>query len=268
MKSTLLILFLFANPLFAQQQNYNVIKVNGGLYNVTQKEQMISGKKVLSDDEVQFSTLENNAFVISPDNGRFMMVPEKQLTAKTRTVLRPLSRRTALTTRGVSPALPEKDLYRFFGKKNFLFLDTVTRVWIDTTAIKVSGNHTIIARVTGKEGKEVTKKIKVEQGSLLIRIDELFPEKNAEGALLPGPVKIYQFNQMSRELIQCADFTPQLVNRSVLIHEINLITKAMGPQTPKEILYEEIETFVFASYGPTNPNDLKKFLRDNLSMEF
>ena len=63
LRKLLLGLVLLPFILKAQTENYNVVKVNGGLYNVTQKQKMASGNSVAKSDQVEFNALSNSAFV-------------------------------------------------------------------------------------------------------------------------------------------------------------------------------------------------------------
>lgn len=264
------ILCLLAGYTFAQNvSNYNVVKVNGTLYNNTQKQKLSTGTSVNQNDEVQFGSLTNSAFVISKDNGRFIMIPDNSLSATAGTVLKPLSRRTAITTRSESQVkLPHNDLFQYFGKDNFLFLSTVSKVWIDTAKIKINDNYILVAKYKNQEGKSINKKLSVQGDQLILNIDEIFPDKNADGSNKMFPLEIYYFNNLTKELALKASFNPITANRNDIINEFKVIAATVnsGENNNSTIIFEEIESFVFNSYGNTNEDELRQFIIANLEV--
>lgn len=264
------ILFLLAGYTFAQNvSNYNVVKVNGTLYNATQKQKLSTGTSVSQDDEVEFGSLTNSAFVISKDNGRFIMIPDNSLSATAGTVLKPLSRRTAITTRSESQVkLPHNDLFKYFGKDNYLFLGRVSKVWIDTAKIKINENNMLVAKYKNQDGKAISKKLNVQGDQLIINLDEVFPDKNEDGSIKMFPLEIFYFNNLTKELALKANFNPILANTSEMVNEFKVIASTFvnAEGNNSNILFEEIESFVFNSYGNTNEDELKQFITQNLEI--
>jgi len=264
------LLFLIVGSGFAQNvSNYNVVKVNGTLYNATQKQKLSTGTSVSQNDEVEFGSLTNSAFVISKDNGRFIMIPDNSLSATAGTVLKPLSRRTAITTRSESQVkLPNNDLFKYFGKDNYLFLDKVSRVWIDTAKIKINENNMLVAKYTNHEGKAISKKLTVQGDQLIINLDEIFPDINDDGSNKMFPLEIFYFNNLTKELALKANFNPIVAKKSEIINEFKVIaaTINMSQNNNSNIIFEERESFVFNSYGNTNEDELKQFIIANLEI--
>lgn len=249
--------------------NYNVVKVNGTLYNTTQKQKLSTGTSVNQNDEVEFGSLTNSAFVISKDNGRFIMIPDNSLSATAGTVLKPLSRRTAITTRSESQVkLPNNDLFKYFGNENFLFLDHVSKVWIDTSKIRINENTMLVAKYKNKEGVSINKKLSVQGDQLIINLDEIFPEKNDDGTIKVYPIEIFLFNNLTKELALKANFTPVIANKAEIINEFKVIAATINgaESNNTNIIFEEIESFVFNSYGNTNEEELKQFISANLEI--
>ena len=252
----------------AQTENYNVVKVNGGLYNVTQKQKMATGASVAKSDQVEFNALNNSAFVISRDNGRFVMVPENNLSATAGTVLKPLTRRTAITTRSASSvATPEADLFRYFGKEKFLFIEPQTQIWIDTVAMKLDSGRILVAKYKDDTGKQISKKINLKNGKLVVNIEEIFTEKDANGNLKLYPVEMFIYDINSKELYKKASFTPVLADVNTLLGEIKIIMATLPADADKKLVMEEIETFIFATYGQVNTDDLIKFMANNVGFK-
>jgi hypothetical protein len=264
------IIILFAGYAIAQNaSNYNVVKVNGTLYNATQKQKLSTGASVSQNDEVEFGSLTNSAFVISKDNGRFIMIPDNSLSATAGTVLKPLSRRTAITTRSESQVrLPNSDLFKYFGKDNYLFLGKVSKVWIDTAKIKITENTMLVAKYKNQDGKLISKKLKIEGDQLNINLDDVFTDKNEDGSIKMFPLEIFYYNNLTKELALKASFNPILANTTEIINEFKVIasTVVSNESNNTNILYEEIESFVFNSYGNTNEDELKQFLAQHLEI--
>lgn len=257
---------------FAQAQNtsnYNVVKVNGTLYNATQKQKLSTGTSVNQNDEVEFGSLTNSAFVINKDNGRFIMIPDNSLSATAGTVLKPLSRRTAITTRSESQVkLPHNDLFKYFGKDNFLFLTKSSKVWIDTAKIKINENNMLVAKYKNQDGKAITKKLVLDGDKLIINLDEIFTDKNDDGSNKLFPLEIFYYNNLTKELSLKANFTPILANKNEIVNEFKVIAATVNSaeSNNSNIIFEEIESFVFNSYGNTNEDELKQFIIANLEI--
>lgn len=268
-KMIAMLLLLVGYSIAQNGSNYNVVKVNGTLYNATQKQKLSTGTSVSQNDEVEFGSLTNSAFVISKDNGRFIMIPDNSLSATAGTVLKPLSRRTAITTRSESQVkLPNNDLFKYFGKDNYLFLDKVSRVWIDTAKIKINENNMLVAKYTNQEGKAISKKLTVQGDQLIINLDEIFPDKNDDSSNKMFPIEVFYFNNLTKELALKASFKPIVANKSEIINEFKVIagTINMSENSNSNIIFEEIESFVFNSYGNTNEDELKQFIIANLEI--
>jgi hypothetical protein len=265
---TIAMLILIGGYSFAQNvSNYNVVKVNGSLYNNTLKQKLSTGTSVSQNDEVEFGSLTNSAFVISKDNGRFIMIPDNSLSATAGAVLKPLSRRTAITTRSESQVkMPHNDLFKYFGKDNFLFLGMVSKVWIDTAKIKINENNMFVAKYSNSEGKLINKKMIVQGDQLIINLEELFPDKNEDGTIKTYPLEIFYFNNLTKELALKANFKPILANRTDLLNEFKVIASTVSGNNDSNIIFEEIESFVFNSYGNTNEDELKQFITTNLEV--
>lgn len=264
----LLGLVLLPFMLKAQTENYNVVKVNGGLYNVTQKQKMASGNSVAKSDQVEFNALSNSAFVISRDNGRFVMVPENNLSVTAGTVLKPLTRRTAITTRSASSeATPESDLFRYFGKDKFLFIQPQTQIWIDTVAMKLDSGRILVAKYRDDTGKDISKKILLKNGKLVVNVEDIFTEKDANGNLKLYPVELFIYDTNSKELYKKASFTPVLADKNTLLSEIKVIMSTLPADADKKVVLEEIETFIFATYGQVNTDDLIQFMASNVGFK-
>jgi hypothetical protein len=180
-----------------------------------------------------------------------------------------LSRRTAITTRSESQVkLPHNDLFKYFGKENFLFLGKMSKVWIDTNAIKINDNKMLVAKYKNQEGKYISKKLNIEGDQLIINIDEVFPDKNEDGSNKIFPVEIFYFNNVTKELALKASFTPILANQKEMINEFKVIAATINSaeEAGSNLIFEEIESFVFNSYGNTNEDELKQFIMANLEM--
>lgn len=264
-----ILLLMFGNIIAQNVSNYNVVKVNGTLYNATQKQKLSTGTSVNQNDEVEFGSLTNSAFVISKDNGRFIMIPDNSLSATAGTVLKPLSRRTAITTRSESQVkLPHNDLFKYFGKENFLFLGKVSKVWIDTSKIKINDNNMLVAKYKNHEGNSVSKKLPVQGDQLIIDLDDIFTDKNADGTAKMFPLEIFYYNNLTKELALKANFTPVLANKNEIINEFKVIAATVNGSeiNSSSVIFEEIESFVFNSYGNTNEEELKQFIIANLEI--
>jgi hypothetical protein len=180
-----------------------------------------------------------------------------------------LSRRTAITTRSESQVkLPHNDLFQYFGKDKFLFLSNISKVWIDTAKIKISENNVLVAKYFNQEGKAVSKKLTVEGDQLIINLEDIFTERNNDGSIKMFPLEIFYFNNLTKELALKANFNPILANKNEIINEFKVIAATINApeNTNSNVIFEEIESFVFNSYGNTNEDELKQFIIANLEI--
>jgi hypothetical protein len=258
---TLTLVLAFGQAMMAQNENFRVVKVNGTMFNATQKQNITTGNQVSKEDKVEFADYQNSAFVISKDNGRFLMAPEKTLATTAGSVLKPLSLRTPITTRaGSEVEMPENDLFKYFGKNNFVFLDGKSEVMIDINTFQLNDDKKIVARYKDASGKEISKKVKVEGNRMMINLDSIFMEKNADGSPKVYPMDLYLFDEMTKSLTRIAGFNPVYVKSSGLDEEIKIILAELKESKSRKEIEQEVETYVTEIYGEVSHNELRNFL--------
>jgi hypothetical protein len=126
----------------------------------------------------------------------------------------------------------------------------------------------LVAKYKNQYGKFISKKLNIQGDQLIINLDDVFPDRNEDGSNKMFPLEIFYFNSLTKELALKANFNPILANTAEIIGEFKVIASTLNntESSNSNILFEEIESFVFNSYGNTNEDELKQFITQNLEI--
>jgi hypothetical protein len=158
-------------------------------------------------------------------------------------------------------------LFRYFGKEKFLFIQPQTQIWVDTVAMKLDSGRILVAKYKNDAGIDISKKINLKNGKLVVNIEDIFTERDANGNLKLYPVEFFIYDTNSKELFKKASFTPVLADKNTLLSEIKVIMSTLPENADKKVIMEEIETFIFATYGQVNTDDLIQFMASNVGFK-
>lgn len=261
----LLILIISINQALAFKGDdyYSIIKVTGKVVNAKSKKVLSSGDTVSVNDKLIFDNMSSSCFVYGKNVGRCIVKPGDQLTIAVENGVKPVGLRSAITTRGASniqDTLPIEDMFYFFGKEKFLFINPTVTLHLNNKVFLKEPDRVLVAKYI-KNGDTVNKEIGNSKPNILVDLNQIFTEKDASGNLVVYPFEIYDYSKKTKDLKKCANINPLIINQKEFVAEIRVLLNALDGVKDKERIKDEVYSFVYHSYGEFDPNELNKFFR-------
>jgi hypothetical protein len=245
---------------------FSIIKVNGKVVHAKNKKKLNPGDSLNPKDKLVFEDMNASCFIYSKSSGRFMLKAGDKLEVDVENALKPVGLRSSITTRGASnlnDTLPISDLYFFFGKNKFMFVDYKTTLKIDTSLFNKGNDRVMIAKYTDEKGTLHNVEIGKANPSLTVNLKNIFKESDSNGNLKVQSFELIDYNKATKDIKHCAFVNPIVVNKSELTESLNFLTAALEGIKDKQVFYDEIYSFVYNQYGEFNPDDLKVFMAQN-----
>jgi len=245
---------------------FSIIKVNGKVLNAKNKRKLNAGDSLNPKDKLVFEDMNASCFIYSKSSGRYMLKAGDKLEVDVENALKPVGLRSSITTRGASNLndnLPITDLYYFFGKNKFMFIDFLTTLKIDTTIFNKGNDRVMVAKYTDDKGVIHNIEIGKAKPSLTVNLKTIFKELDSNGNLKVQRFELVDYNKMTKDIKHCAFVNPVIVNNNELTESLVFLISALDGVNEKTMLYDEIYAFVFNEYGEFNPDDLKMFMTQN-----
>ncbi len=245
---------------------FSIIKVNGNVVHAKNKKKLNAGDSLNPKDKLVFEDMNASCFIYSKSSGRYMLKAGDKLEVDVENALKPVGLRSSITTRGASnlnDTMPIADLYYFFGKNKFMFVDYVTTLKIDTSLFNKGADRVMIAKYTDEKGVVHNVEIGKANPRLTVNLKTIFKELDAKGKPKVQKFELVDYNKMTKDIKHCAFVNPVLIDNNELVTSLNFLVSALDGVKDKVMLYDEIYSFVFNEYGEFNPEDLKFFMAQN-----
>jgi hypothetical protein len=250
MKTHLLIAaFFFATAIYAQTEQYRVIKVQGEIQRIKTGSLLSSGDQFESNENLNFITDYSRAAVISPVKGRFILTAQgrSENNASKVNFLPPMNNLSSRAT--VNSAA---DIIDYFNG-DVLFLGTDSLKY-DPAKILVDENN-YFAISYDKESVNLRNKIIASNGSLVIQKDSIFKTsapKNVkiEYATADGKVKINEFTAVMPE-------------NEKLVQEVTLIINN-SKTTNRDSIVNDVASYLNDFYGKVNAGSVSAWLKTTM----
>jgi hypothetical protein len=245
---------------------FSIIKVNGKVVHAKNKKKLTAGDSLNPKDKLVFEDMNASCFIYSKSSGRYMLKAGDKLEVDVENALKPVGLRSSITTRGASilnDTLPISDLYYFFGKNKFMFIENTTTLRIDTSLFNKGKDRVMIAKFTDDKGEVHNIEIGKANPRLTINLKKLFKEVDSNGQLKVKQFELVDYDKMTKDIKHCAFVNPVIVNNNELIESLRFLVNALDGVQEKRMFYDEIYSFVFNEYGEFNPDDLKVFMANN-----
>lgn len=267
---TLILIFSIAllniNYAIKGDDKFSIIKVNGKVLNAKNKKKLSPGDSLNPKDKLVFADMNASCFIYSKSSGRYMIKAGDKLEVDVENALKPVGLRSSITTRGASnlnDTLPITDLYYFFGKNKFMFVDYVTTLKIDTSVFNKGINRIMVAKYTDEHGKLHNIEIGKANPKLRVDLKSIFKELDANGQIKIQKFELIDYDKLTKDIKHCAYVNPVIVNEKELAESLRYLVNALDGVEKKNIFYDEIYSFVYNEYGEFNPDDLKVFMSKN-----
>jgi hypothetical protein len=243
---------------------FSIIKVNGNVVNAKNKKKLNAGDSLNPKDKLVFEDMNASCFIYSKSSGRYMLKAGDKLEVDLENALKPVGLRSSITKRGASnlnDTLPIADLYYFFGKSKFMFVDNVTTLKIDTSLFNKGKDRIMLVKYTDSKGLVHNIEIGKANPGLAINLKTIFKEVDLNGKLMVQQFELVDYNKMTKDIKHCANINPVLVDNKELEESLRFLVSALDGIKEKTMIYDEIYAFVFNEYGEFNPDDLKVFMK-------
>ena len=245
---------------------FSIIKVNGKIVNAKNKKKLNPGDSLNPKDKLVFEDMNASCFIYSKSSGRYILKAGDKLEVDVENALKPVGLRSSITTRGASnlnDTLPIGDLYYFFGKSKFMFVDYVTTLKIDTSLFNKGTDRIMIAKFTDEKGQVHNVEIGKANPALTVNLKTIFKETYPDGKLKVKQFELVDYNKMTKDIKHCAYVNPVLVDNAELAESLRFLISALDGVKDKRQYYDEIYSYVYNEYGEFNPEDLKVFMAKN-----
>lgn len=265
MKTKLFILAIslfFLLPNILRSQCYTVLSVKGEIILEKTGQPLREMDEICASDKLTFKSSDSKAAVLSSEQGRFVIKPDKnktndKLTAFVKSVL---SQGTGtLSTRG------EVTLENEFGESYFII--GTGRLHIDTKTYPMTeSNFFYIKYKYGSE--DVNKKLKFIKDTLLLDKESVYKvdEKEINPAKVQS-VSLYYYEKDKNASTKIASFSLEFANENKLTGElksyINLLKNA-GKEN--DFIIQEVMLYLNDVYGNINYDNIKAWLFDKYAL--
>lgn len=245
---------------------FSIIKVNGKVVHAKNKKKLNAGDSLNPKDKLVFEDMNASCFIYSKSSGRYMLKAGDKLEVDVENALKPVGLRSSITTRGASnlnDTLPIGDLYYFFGRNKFMFIDYTTTLKIDTNIFNKGTDRVMLAKF--KDDKGVLHNVEIGKANpkLTVNLKSVFKEFDSNGQLKVYQFELVDYNKMTKDIKHCAFINPVIIDNKELSESLHYLVTALDGVKEKSMLFDEIYSFVFTEYGEFNPDDLKMFMSKN-----
>jgi hypothetical protein len=267
---TLIFLYSFALLNFGfvikGDDKFSIIKVNGNVVNAKNKKKLNAGDSLNPKDKLVFADMNASCFIYSKSSGRYMLKAGDKLEVDVENALKPIGLRSSITTRGASnlnDTLPIADLYYFFGKSKFMFVNYTTTLKIDTNIFNKGNDRIMVAKYT--DGKGVVRNVEIGKANpnLTVNLKSIFKNVDANGIPIVQQFELIDYNKMTKDIKHCAFVNPLTIDNKELEESLRYLTAALVGVEDKMLFHDEIYSYIFNEYGEFNPSDLKAFMTKN-----
>jgi hypothetical protein len=267
---TLLVIFSIAMLNFGfaikGDDKFSIIKVNGKVVFAKNKKKLNAGDSLNPKDKLVFEDMNASCFIYSKSSGRYMLKAGDRLEVDVENALKPVGLRSSITTRGASnlnDTLPIGDLYFFFGRNKFLFIDYETTLKIDTSIFNKGKDRVMVAKYKDEKGLVHNVEIGKASPLLTVNLKKIFKELDPNGKLKVQQFELVDYDKMTKDIKHCAFVKPLIVDNKELSESLKYLLAALDGVKEKSIYQDEIYSFIFNEYGEFNPEDLKVFMAQN-----
>lgn len=268
MKTSIIIIIILGLSicLNAQTNKYNVIQINGDIFNVTQSSELSQGNSFEEEDNLNFK--ENSfAYVISNMRKKYMLrtpnieSSNADIFSSANLALTPIRSRGQLSTRGAVSETGVKDFKTYLGIENFNVIGDLLEIPLDKSRYPLNNDEFIVFHYNINDNK-VSKKVGFNNQVLKIEKEKL---KNSKGNLLNTDtiqsIGVYKYQPLTGESELLTEINLCFINPNKLKAELETILPILSGQnmTPKEI-DDYLKQYVIDIYGNMDDNQLDSFI--------
>jgi hypothetical protein len=269
MKNILILaLLIFSITSIAQTDElYNIIRVNGKIFNISAGEDLSQGNTLKPKDKLNFEGDYSTGIVISNLRKKYTLrMPydlgvEDDVFAVAEMSLNPILSRGQLSTRGLMGPNGVKDLKTYLSEDNFNIIGDEIDIHLDKNLYPLNDDKFIVFYYKIND-KQVSKKVGFDKQYLNINKEKL--SKSEEFSSLSDTlqtVAIYQFEKSTNETNLITTTNISFINTDELRKEFLAIIPILKKQNyEKEEIRQYLFEYFFDVYGNVDETQLNNFL--------
>ncbi len=269
MKNILILIFVtFHLAVIAQtgESVYNVIQINGNIFNVTQSTNLVQGNAFEGQDKLNFKK-NSYAYVVSDMHKKYMLrtpsieSQDADIFSNAQLALSPIRSRGQLSTRGAVSTTGVKDFKTYLGIDNFNVIGPLLEIPMDSNRYPLNDKQFIVFYYEINNHK-VSKKVGFNNQVLRIEEDKL---KASKGEVLTQDtikdLSVYQYNPSTGESNLITEINLCFIDPFKLKSEMETLIPVLQKQNmSKPDIIEYLKQYVIDIYGNLDENQLNAFV--------
>ncbi len=256
------LVFFLSNLSSYSQDKFTVIKVSGSIVIQRTGSELNIGTAFAQNEDLLFKSVVSRAAVINPQRGRYLLTADNNAEfMNSKSNFLPSSEK--ISARGAGVILNPNDLKNYF-EGNYVILDQV-KIKLNPEVFPMNDKKYFYIRYMYKN-ETINKKLAFSSDTLFITKTELLA---IDGKQLPNPeiseMKLmYMEEGLNYVSTPICVFTPVFPDFEQLKQEVQIIMDQMKNKSYNEKLLE-ITSFINDFYGKPDQDNLKEWLRFNMS---
>lgn len=247
-------------------ESFNVIRVNGNIFNVTESADLQQGNSFRGEDEMKFMQ-KSYAYVISDLSQKFMLrtpsieSADADIFSNADMALTPIRSRGQLSTRGAVSETGVKDFKTYLGNDNFSVIGSNLEIAMDSNRYPLN-NEEFIVFYYKIAGEEVSKKVAFDQQVLRFEKDKL---KESKGIVLASDtlssLSVYSYNTLTKESSLITEINLCFLSSDELKSELDVIVPILKKQMmPVNEMKSYLKEYIIDIYGNMDETQLESFI--------
>lgn len=266
MKTLVVIFALLLGSIFQNSDYYHIIKIKGKIFNVTTNKLVMPGEKIKASDQLEFSSEDALALVISDEKGKFTLrMPEKdmfgddEMLAYADAAISPVESRSQLSMRAFAQT-GISDLQEYFGENYFNVIGDQLSVKLDNEKHPLSENiYFTLDFVAGDDEKSV--RIKNDGQQITLRKADIMNEVTGNLKDTINDVAVYKYDLNSKSLVNISNINIAFIDKQALKNEFMAIISVLKDKNmDSKEMNKYLASYFVDVYGKTDIIALNDFI--------
>ena len=266
MKTLVVIFALLLGTIFQNSDYYHIIKIKGKIFNVTTNKLVMPGETIKASDQLEFSSEDALALVISDEKGKFTLrMPEKdmfgdeEMLASADASISPVESRSQLSMRAFGQA-GINDLNEYFGEDYFNIIGEKLIVSLDKAQYEMDdNNYFTFDFISGNNEKSV--RIKHDGQKIIINKQDIVQEVTGKLKDTINDVAVYKYDLNAKLLVNVSNVNLAFIDKQELKKEFKAIIDILkNKDMDVKAINKYLATYFLDVYGNTDIVALNDFI--------
>jgi len=270
----LALLLLSINAFSQTDELFNIIRINGKIYNISTGEDLNQGNTLKPQDKLNFESDQSSGIVISNLRKKYTLRMPYDLGvgddvfAIAELSLNPILSRGQLSTRGLMGPNGVKDLKTYLSEENFNIIGDEIDIHLDKNLYPLNDDKFIVFYYKIND-MQVSKKVGFDKQYLNINKEKLL-ESNGEilNSDTLSYVSIYQYEKSTEETNLITQVNISFINKDNLRKEFLAIVPILKKQNyENEEIRQYLFEYFFDVYGNVDETQLNNFILEIINSQ-